>query len=160
MKRRDFLTAAATTAGLGTGGFLTGIAEAATDEKRPEEAARQIYKCQKCKTIVEIVQPGRPTLVHCGVPMKLLVEKTEDEGREKHVPVIEKVDGGYKVSVGSEPHPMKKFHYITEIQLLSGDRVYTKKLEPGDEPVAVFLIDDTDVTARAYCNLHGLWKSK
>jgi desulfoferrodoxin len=84
----------------------------------PAEAPLQIYKCKRCGTIVQIMKPGRPSLEHCGQPMELLVEKTEDEGREKHVPVIEKIDGGYKVKVGSVAHPMTDSHSILGIQLI------------------------------------------
>ncbi|HUT10157.1 MAG TPA: desulfoferrodoxin [Thermoguttaceae bacterium] len=159
MKRRDFFAAA----GLGAGSMLTvtaGPIVAAEDEERPPEKFLQIYKCVRCGSIVQIMHPGKPTLVHCGVPMTLLVEKTEDTGYEKHVPVIEKIDGGYKVKVGSVPHPMIETHYIVLVQLIADGSVQTKALEPGDEPEAVFLTDAQEVVARAYCNLHGLWKSK
>ena len=92
--------------------------------------------------------------------MELLVEKTEDKGKEKHVPVIEKIDGGYKVKVGSVAHPMTDSHMIAGIQLISEGRICSKALEPGDKPEAVFMTDATEVTARAYCNLHGLWKGE
>jgi len=158
MKRRDFFAAA----GLGAGSVLavTAAPIVAADEERPPEKILQLYKCMRCGTIVQIMHPGKPTLVHCGVPMKLLVEKTQDTGYEKHVPVIEKIDRGYKVKVGSVPHPMEEAHYITVIQLITKDRVQTKALEPGEKPEAVFLTDAEEVFARAYCNLHGLWKGE
>ena len=156
MKRRDFITAAA---GMSAGGMLTGAAGVAMAQDRPAEKVLQIYKCQKCSTMVEILHPGKSSLAHCGVAMKLLVEKTEDLGKEKHVPVIEKTDGGYKVKVGSVPHPMTESHYITAIQLITDDRICTVALKPTDKPEAVFCIDAKKVSARAYCNLHGLWKS-
>jgi len=159
MKRRDFFAAA----GFGAGSVWavrTAPIVAAEDEARPPEKILQIYKCMRCGTIVQIVHPGRPTLVHCGVPMRLLVEKTEDLGYEKHVPVIEKIDGGYKVKVGSAPHPMEEAHYIEFVQLIAGDSVQTQALKPGEAPEAVFLTDAQGVFARAYCNLHGLWKGQ
>ena len=157
MKRRQFFTAAA---GMGAGGILVGTTALAPAADRPSEELLQIYKCSVCGTIVEILKPGKPSLFHCGQPMELLVEKTEDQGREKHVPVIEKIDGGYKVKVGSIPHPMSESHFILRIELIAKDKgcIYTKALRPGDKPEAVFLIDADDVMARAYCNLHGLWK--
>ena len=157
MKRRDFLTVAA---GMGAGGMVAGVARPAMAADRPAEKPLQIYKCTKCATIVQIFQPGRPSLVHCGEPMELLVEKTEDKGREKHVPVVEKIDGGYKVKVGSAPHPMTEAHLIVGIQLIGEDWVCSKALKPGDKPEAVFMTDAEPVMARAYCNLHGLWKSE
>lgn len=156
MKRRDFFT---TAAGIGAGTIVAGAARTAVAADRPEEAVLQIYKCKKCGTMVQIMEPGRPSLEHCGEPMELLVEKTEDKGAEKHVPVIEKIEGGYRVKVGSVAHPMTESHLIAGIQLICENGVCTKALEAGDKPEAVFKTDAQDVTARAYCNLHGLWKS-
>ena len=157
MKRRDFFTV---TAGIGAGSMVAGATRTAMAEDRPAEEPLQVYKCKVCGTIVQIFKPGTPSLVHCGQPMELLVEKTEEEGREKHVPVIEKIDGGYRVKVGSVAHPMTKAHHILGIQLIGEDRVYSKALKPGDKPEATFMTDAKEVTARAYCNLHGLWKGK
>ena len=91
--------------------------------------------------------------------MTLLVENTVDAAKEKHVPVIEKIDGGYKVSVGSVPHPMEEKHYIEWVELIAGSTAYRQFLEPGGAPEAIFKIDADQVSAREYCNLHGLWKS-
>lgn len=157
MKRRDFLTVAA---GIGAGSMVVGATRAVMAEDRPAEKPLQIYKCKVCGTIVQIFKPGKPSLVHCGQPMELLVEKTDDQGREKHVPVIEKIDGGYKVKVGSVAHPMTDSHWIMGIQLIGEDRICSKALKPGDKPEATFMTDAKEVTARAYCNLHGLWKGK
>ena len=156
MKRRNFLSAAA---GIGAGSMLASSANA---QDRPAEEPLQIYRCKVCGTIVQVFKAGRPSLVHCGQPMELLVEKTEDKGSEKHVPIIEKIDGGYKVKVGSVPHPMEDNHYIMGIQLIGKNMICSKKLEPGDKPEAIFLTDCDckDHIARAYCNLHGLWKNK
>ena len=79
----------------------------------------QIYKCNVCGNIIEVLHGGIGELVCCGKPMELLDEKTADTGKEKHVPVIEKIDGGYKVKVGSVPHPMEENHYIEWIELLA-----------------------------------------
>jgi len=119
----------------------------------------QIYKCQVCGNIVEMVHGGKGELVCCGQPMELYKENSTDAAVEKHVPVIEKTGDGYKVRVGSAAHPMEEDHYIEWIELISGSLSSRKFLRPGDTPEAVFYIDSEDVIARAYCNIHGLWKS-
>ncbi len=91
--------------------------------------------------------------------MELLKEKTEDEGNEKHVPVVEKTGKGIKVKVSSVPHPMEEMHYIEWIELIADDRVYRKFLKPTDKPEAEFEIKAENIEAREYCNIHGLWKS-
>jgi len=118
----------------------------------------QIYKCMVCGNIVEVVHPGAGQLVCCGEPMKLMVENTVDASKEKHVPVIEKVPGGYRVKVGSVAHPMEAAHYIEWIELNADGKVYKQFLKPGDKPEAVFKVESSSVSAREYCNLHGLWK--
>jgi len=119
----------------------------------------QVYKCLKCGNIIEVVNGGIGELVCCGEPMKLLVENTVDASREKHVPVIEKVEGGYRVKVGGVPHPMEEKHYIQWIELMADGVAFRKFLKPGQAPEAFFCIDATTVSAREYCNLHGLWKA-
>ena len=118
----------------------------------------EIYKCAKCGNIVEVLQGGVGQLVCCGEPMELLDEKTADATTEKHVPVIAKLETGYKVKVGSVPHPMLEEHYIQWIELLANGKAYRQFLEPGDEPEAVFNVQADSVSAREYCNIHGLWK--
>lgn len=119
----------------------------------------QIYKCAVCGNIVEMLHEGEGELVCCGEPMKLFVENTVDAAKEKHVPVVEKIEGGFKVTVGSVAHPMEDKHYIEWIQVIADDgRVYRKFLKPGNLPEAVFKIDASSIVAREYCNLHGLWK--
>jgi len=118
----------------------------------------QIYKCAVCGNIVEVLHGGVGELVCCGKPMELLDEKTADAATEKHVPVIEKVDGGYKVMVGSVPHPMEEKHYIEWIELLADGRAYRQFLEPKMPPEAMFNVEADSVSAREYCNVHGLWK--
>ena len=119
----------------------------------------EVYKCLICGNIVEITHGGAGTLICCAKPMKLMAENTVDAAQEKHVPVIEKTDGGYLVKVGSVAHPMDDKHYIEWIELLAGDEVYRKYLNPGAPAEATFAIAADGVTARAYCNLHGFWKS-
>ncbi len=118
----------------------------------------EVYKCEMCGNIVEVLDGGAGTLVCCGKPMTLLQEKTADAANEKHVPVIEKADGKITVKVGSVPHPMEEAHYIEWIELLADGKAYRQFLKPGDEPKAVFEITSDSVSAREYCNKHGLWK--
>lgn len=119
----------------------------------------QVYKCELCGNIVEVLQAGAGDLVCCGQPMVLLKENTVDASKEKHVPVITPVEGGYKVSVGSVPHPMEEKHYIQWVELIADGKEYRQYLKPGDAPEAVFYVKAANVTAREYCNLHGLWKA-
>lgn len=120
----------------------------------------QIYKCEICGNIVEMLNSGDGELVCCGAPMKLFTENTVDAAKEKHIPVIEKIDGGFKVKVGSIPHPMEEKHYIEWIEVITDDnRVYRQFLKPGKTPEAVFLIAASKIIAREYCNVHGLWKA-
>ena len=118
----------------------------------------QIYKCNICGNIVEVLHGGDGELVCCGEPMELLEEKTADAAKEKHVPVIEKIDGGYKVKVGSVPHPMEEKHYIEWIELLADGKAYRQFLKPGVAPEATFQVQAASVSAREHCNVHGLWK--
>ncbi len=119
----------------------------------------QIYKCNSCGNIVELAHAGDGELVCCGVPMELLDAKTEDEGMEKHEPVIERTGTGVIVRVGEVAHPMISEHYIEWIEIITEHRVYRKYLEPGSEPQAEFFLEAEHLTARAYCNIHGLWKN-
>ncbi|MDP4858308.1 MAG: desulfoferrodoxin [Desulfobacterales bacterium] len=119
----------------------------------------QVYKCEACGNIVEVLHGGEGELVCCGKPMVLIKENTVDAAKEKHVPVIEKIEGGYKVKVGSVPHPMEEKHYIEWVELIADGKAYRQFLKPGQAPEAIFKIDAAKVTAREYCNLHGLWKA-
>lgn len=118
----------------------------------------QIYKCEVCGNIVEMLHEGAGELVCCGQPMKLYEENTVDAAKEKHVPVIEKTDSGFKVKVGSVPHPMEEKHFIEWIELVADGKAYRQFLKPGETPEATFCIQASQVTAREFCNLHGLWK--
>ncbi|MFH1835232.1 MAG: desulfoferrodoxin [Methanobacteriota archaeon] len=120
----------------------------------------EVYKCNVCGNIVEVLYSGGGTLVCCNENMKLLTEKSEDEGNEKHVPVVEETENGVKVKVGSIPHPMEEKHFIQWIQVIAGDEVYRKFLNPGEAPEAEFKIKAEVVKAREYCNIHGVWTSK
>ena len=119
----------------------------------------EIYKCEACGNIVEVLTGGGGELVCCGSPMKLYVENTVDAAKEKHVPVIEKIAGGYKVKVGSVAHPMEAKHYIEWIEIIADGKAYRQFLNPGDAPEATFMIDAAKISAREYCNMHGLWKA-
>jgi superoxide reductase len=119
----------------------------------------EVYKCNVCGNIVEVLHKGVGQLVCCNQPMNVLTENTTDAATEKHVPVIEKTETGYKVTVGSVEHPMDESHYIEWIELVADGKVCRKNLKPGDKPVAEFCILAENVTAREYCNLHGHWKA-
>ncbi len=118
-----------------------------------------IYKCMKCGNIVEVLHEGDGDLVCCGEPMKFFEENTVDAAKEKHVPVIEKVAGGYKVKVGDVAHPMEEKHYIEWVELIADGKAYRQFLNPGDVPEAFFCVEASSVSAREYCNIHGLWKA-
>jgi len=118
----------------------------------------QIYKCSICGNIVEVLHGGAGELVCCGKLMDNLLAKTAEEGKEKHVPVIEKIDGGIKVKVGSAPHPMEEKHHIEWIEILADGKAYRQFLNPGEAPEAMFSIEADTVTAQEHCNIHGLWK--
>jgi superoxide reductase len=119
----------------------------------------QIYKCEVCGNIIEMLHAGAGQLVCCGQPMKLFRENTVDAAKEKHVPVIEKTAAGIKVKVGSVAHPMEQTHYIEWIEVIADGKAYRKFLNPGEAPEAIFEIKAEKVTAREYCNLHGLWQA-
>ncbi len=119
-----------------------------------------IYKCEICGNIVDVLHEGGGDLVCCGENMKFYEEKTADSSTEKHVPVIEKTSKGYKVTVGSTLHPMKDEHYIEWIELVADGVSYRQFLNPGDDPVAEFCIEASKVSAREFCNVHGLWRGE
>lgn len=115
----------------------------------------QVYKCELCGNVVEVLHSGSGELVCCGQPMVILEEQTADPSTEKHVPVIE----GSKVKVGSVPHPMKEEHYIEWIEIVSEDKICRTFLKPGDDPSALFESFEPEY-AREYCNVHSLWKGE
>lgn len=124
----------------------------------------QIYKCNLCENIVEVLHSGVGELVCCGNPMELLEERDKDEGLEKHVPVIKELsnNSGVKIKVGEIDHPMENDHYIEWIEIAVDSPVNKrgkKFLKPGEKPEAEFSTKEKSIKARAYCNLHGLWKS-
>ena len=119
----------------------------------------EIYKCEICGNIVEVVHSGAGELVCCGQPMKLIEEKMDDEGSEKHLPVIEKKENGFLIKVGSIEHPMTNEHYIEFIEVFTDDSVYKKFLEPDEKPEAFFNVEKIE-QVRIYCNVHGAWSNK
>ena len=121
---------------------------------------REIYKCEKCGNIVEVLHGADGKLNCCGEEMSLQKENTVDAAVEKHIPVIEKNGKTYTVKVGKVAHPMEENHYIEFIELLTEARVYRTYLTPGKPAEASFDINGDVKSARAYCNLHGLWKSE
>ena len=119
----------------------------------------EVYKCEACGNIVEVLHGAGGELVCCGSPMVLQKENTVDAAKEKHVPVVEKTAGGFKVKVGSVAHPMEEKHYIEWIEVIADGKAYTQFLKPGDAPEATFNIAAAAITAREYCTIHGQWKS-
>jgi len=120
----------------------------------------EIYKCEICGNIVEILHPGAGGLWCCKQPMKLFVENTVDAAKEKHVPLIARSAGEIRVKVGEVAHPMEEKHSVEWIELIAGDQACRQFLAPGAAPEAVFRVAAERVTVREYCNLHGLWKAE
>ena len=119
--------------------------------------ALEIYKCEMCGNIVEVLHAGGGELVCCGSPMTLQTANTVEASKEKHVPVIEKGDGTITVKIGSVPHPMESAHYIEWIELIADGKIHRAMLQPGQAPEATFAVSADQVTAREYCTLHGQW---
>lgn len=120
----------------------------------------QVYRCNVCGNIVEVTHASAGRLFCCGQPMEFLEENTKDAATEKHVPVIGKIENGYRVTVGEVAHPMTEEHQIEWIELVTETEVLRKYFKPGEAPEAIFYTDATEVTAREYCNLQGHWSSK
>lgn len=120
----------------------------------------QVYQCSSCGNIVEVLHEAGGTLACCGKPMDVLTENTKDAAKEKHVPVVTKIDGGYKVTVGEVLHPMTEEHLIEWIELVTETGVLRQYLQAGQTPEAIFYTDAENVYAREFCNLHGHWSTK
>jgi superoxide reductase len=120
----------------------------------------EVYKCAVCGNITKVLHASGGTMVCCDKPMTLQKEKTADQGKEKHVPVVEKSAKGIIVKLGSVPHPMEEKHSIEWIEVRSGNNIYVKGLLPGEKPEGEFCVADTSVKVRAYCNVHGLWTNR
>jgi len=120
----------------------------------------QVYRCNSCGNMIEVVHAGGGKLVCCSSAMEQLVENTTDAAKEKHVPVAERVADGIRVTVGSVPHPMQEEHMIQWVELLEDGKVHRRHLEPGQPPVAEFAVYAESFAVREYCNLHGLWRAE
>jgi superoxide reductase len=120
----------------------------------------EVYKCETCGNMTKVIHASGGSMVCCGQPMTLLTEKTDDVGKEKHVPVVEKSAKGILVKIGSVPHPMEEKHFIEWVEVRSGENVFVRRFRPGEKPEAEFCFADPDVKVRAYCNVHGLWTNK
>lgn len=132
---------------------------------------RELYRCEICGNVVEITHEGAPALVCCEQPMTKLEAKTEDQGQEKHVPVVEKTDTcpcgcgsedcGIRVKVGSVEHPMEEKHYIKFIEVLTRNRILRAELKAGMKPAAEFCVKREDIIeVREFCTVHMLWKGR
>jgi len=121
----------------------------------------EIYRCEVCGNIVEVLVGGVGKLVCCGKPMTFLAEAEEDPGYEKHLPIAEETEHGLKVKVGSVPHPMEEKHHIVMVEVVTENGVHRCYLKPGEAPEAVFCsVGEKPVALREYCNLHGLWRNE
>lgn len=123
---------------------------------------KQIYRCAVCGNVVEVVRSGAGTLVCCGQEMILESVHSQDEGQEKHLPVIEKNGSQVTVKIGSIPHPMTPEHFLEWVEIQTSAGCYRQILTPTSQPQAVFTIpeaEQTGLVARVYCNLHGLWQT-
>ena len=123
-------------------------------------AIPEVYKCNICGNIVELVISGGGPLACCGEDMQLLIENTVDASKEKHVPVIEKGAGKVTIKVGSVPHPMEDSHYIQWIEVIDGNKISRQMLKPGQPAEASFCVKSDKIVAREHCNLHGQWKAE
>ena len=118
----------------------------------------EVYKCEVCGNIVEVLHGGDGELVCCGQPMKLQTENTVDAAKEKHVPVIDKVSGrGHGQGWKCRASHGRETHSIEWIEIIADGKAYRQFLNPGDKPEATFQIKAEKIRAREYCNLHGLW---
>lgn len=119
---------------------------------------KELYRCKHCGNVVESLWDGQPDVACCNEPMEKLKANTQDAATEKHVPVITREGNKVTVTVGEVDHPMQSDHYILFIEVIAGDKVYRKDFKEGEQkPQAAFLIEEQEISARAYCNLHGLW---
>ncbi len=120
----------------------------------------QVYQCDVCGLVVEVLEGGAGEPVCCGRPMRRLVEDASTASPEEHVPVATKVEGGLRVRLGASPHPMEPKHYVQWIELIEEGRAQRQFLRPGQRPEAFFSLDAADATVRALCSKHGLWTAQ
>ena len=121
---------------------------------------KAVYFCEKCNNVVESLWNGEHDISCCGESMKKLTPNTVDAAQEKHVPVIVRDGNKVTVKVGEVAHPMGADHYILFVELLAGNKVYRHDFTEVDTLAeAVFYVEEENVKARAFCNLHGFWES-
>ncbi len=118
-----------------------------------------IYKCDKYGIIAQIMTTGAGKLVCCETSMDKMIENTTDAAKEKHIPVVEKIGNRLEVKVGSVNHPMNEDHFIQWVEVVGNEESFLKFLSYTDKPEAVFDLECDEFYVRAYCNLHGLWRS-
>lgn len=113
----------------------------------------QIYKCNICGNIIEVIHAGASALYCCNEAMEFVKETTdaESEGKEKHFPVIEtKSENIHKITVGSIPHPMEIAHYIEWIEIILEDgKTERQFLNPDDKPEATFCVNSKILEIRS-----------
>lgn len=122
----------------------------------------EVYRCQVCDNLIEVLKEGEGELICCKVPMTLLKERNDDTGQEKHVPVLEETATGVVVKVGEVAHPMEETHCIDWVEIKADGKIYRQTLKAGDQPQAQFSVDPdkvSQISVRSYCSIHGLWKS-
>ncbi len=117
----------------------------------------EVYKCEACSNLLGVMHEAGGELVCCGQNMVLLKANSTDASEEKHVPVITQNGKTVKVTVS---HPMEEKHFIEVIGVLAGDKLYRAYLKPEGKPEATFEISEEVKCARAYCNIHGMWKNQ
>ncbi len=122
----------------------------------------EIYKCEVCGNIIEVLSVGGGELVCCQKPMSHIRENSIDAGKEKHIPIVKIENDKMLVTVGEIKHPMSDEHYIQWIEVILGEKIYRKNLKPNENPNTTFEIlnHSKEIIVRAYCNIHGLWISK
>ena len=118
-----------------------------------------VYKCEICGNIIEVVHPGAPALVCCSMEMKLMEEKTADSAVEKHVRLSKKPPTASKLKSAAS-HPMDEKHFIEWIEVIAGNQKFVRFLKPGEPAEAEFCVKTSPITVREYCNIHGLWKNE
>jgi len=120
----------------------------------------KFFFCKHCGNLVGLIDNKGVPLICCGEKMAELIPNAAEASAEKHLPVVDRVDDGISVGVGSVAHPMLDAHHIVFVYVETRRGGQRKNLAPGEEPLLTFrFADDEPVAVYAYCNLHGLWKT-
>ena len=121
----------------------------------------EIYICDRCNNICQILHETSGDLSCCGEEMRLLNENSIDAVIEKHIPIVEQDGVNVKIKVGEVEHPMLDNHHIEFIEVITNVNIYRKYLKFGQKPEASFTLQEDEVIqkVREYCNLHGLWRN-